>query len=372
MKKQIILTALAVSTLTTSAFAANNLSNASGLDFGMVNDHTINIGNNNTISDIVGRANYSVVIGNMVNVSANKEIAPDEPIDLSNFGTAYTGDGVVAIGDYSGVDTENGTALGFQSNTIGRNSVAVGAFSQAAGDNVHATDPKYAGSDNVRGVFSIGNDHGAVNLYYNGADAYRPEYASNFTRQLQSVAAGGISAESTDAVNGSQLYYTNNRVTNNENHIAAAEAQITELSNKIDTIEPTVLGKANSYTDMQLGKVGSKAAALASLHPLAFDKHKKLQLAVGVGTYKGTKSAAMAAFYQPNEDTLVSLGTTVGGGDTMANLSATFKVGNGKKDVAQLSSDEKDKKIESLTNRLLEVESQYKDLAKEVQELKNK
>ena len=123
---------------------------------------------------------------------------------------------------------------------------------------------------------------------------------------------------------------------------------------------------------MQLGKVGSKAAALASLHPLAFDKHKKLQLAVGVGTYKGTKSAAMAAFYQPNEDTLVSLGTTVGGGDAMANLSATFKVGNGKKDVAQLTSDEKDKKIEALTNRLLEVESQYKDLAKEVQELKNK
>lgn len=370
MKKQLILTALAVSTLVTSTFAAdNNLSNISGVTFGMVNDHTISIGNYNGISDTYDKVNHSVIIGNMVNVYAGKEVAADAPIDLSNINTNYSGNGIVAIGDYSSVDTEHGTALGFQTSVTGGNSVAVGAFSHASGYGVHETDSKYAGTDNVHGVFSIGNDHGAVDLHYTGA--YRPDYANNFTRQLQSVAAGKISADSTDAVNGSQLYYINNRVENNENHIAAAEAQITELSNKIDTIEPTVLGKANSYTDMQLGKVGSKAAALASLHPLAFDKHKKLQVAVGVGTYKGTKSTAMAAFYQPNENTLVSLGTTVGGGDAMANLSATFKVGNGKKDLSQLTSDEKDKKIEELSNRLVEVESQYKDLAKEVQNLKS-
>ena len=81
-----------------------------------------------------------------------------------------------------------------------------------------------------------------------------------------------------------------------------------------------------------INKVGAGAAALAALHPEAYDPNDKVSFAVGYGHYKGENAGALGAFFKPNEDTTVSLASTVGNGEPMVNMGVSFKLGNkGKK-----------------------------------------
>lgn len=75
-----------------------------------------------------------------------------------------------------------------------------------------------------------------------------------------------------------------------------------------------------------IADVGAHSAALAALHPLDFDPDNKLNLSVGYGNYKGSNSAALGAFYRPNEEVMFSVGATVGGNDTMVNAGITFQL----------------------------------------------
>ena len=125
---------------------------------------------------------------------------------------------------------------------------------------------------------------------------------------ITGVAAGDISATSTDAVNGSQLFATNQQVAQNAQ-------SINKLSNRIN-------------------KVGAGAAALAALHPLDFDPDAKWDFAAGYGNYNGENAAAIGAYYRPNEDTMFSVGGTFGNGENMVNAGVSFKLGSGSSHVS--------------------------------------
>ena len=73
--------------------------------------------------------------------------------------------------------------------------------------------------------------------------------------------------------------------------------------------------------------VAAGAAALAALHPGTYDPDDKLSFAVGYGHYRDANAGALGAFYKPNEDTLVSVGGTVGNGNSMMNIGLSFKLG---------------------------------------------
>ena len=118
------------------------------------------------------------------------------------------------------------------------------------------------------------------------------------------VAAGDISEKSTDAVNGSQLFATNQQVAQNAQSIS-------KLGNRIN-------------------KVGAGAAALAALHPLDFDPDDKWDFAAGYGNYNGENAAAIGAYYRPNEDTMFSVGGSFGNGENMVNAGVSLKLGQGK------------------------------------------
>ena len=118
--------------------------------------------------------------------------------------------------------------------------------------------------------------------------------------KIVNVHKGDISPTSTDAVNGSQLYQTNQAVNNIGN-------AVTRLGDRVD-------------------HVGAGAAALAALHPLDFDPDSKLDFSAGYGTYRGADAVAVGAFYRPNEDTLFSIGGSMGGGENMVNAGVTFKL----------------------------------------------
>lgn len=122
-------------------------------------------------------------------------------------------------------------------------------------------------------------------------------------KQVTNVAAGDISADSTHAVNGSQLFATNQQVAQNAQSIS-------KLGNRIN-------------------KVGAGAAALAALHPLDFDPDDKWDFAAGYGNYNGENAAAIGAYYRPNEDTMFSVGGSFGNGENMVNAGVSLKLGQG-------------------------------------------
>jgi len=122
-------------------------------------------------------------------------------------------------------------------------------------------------------------------------------------KRITNVAAGDISANSTDAVNGGQLWKTNQTI----NNIGGA---VNELGDRMD-------------------RVGAGAAALAALHPLDFDPDDKWDVAAGYGNYKDAHAVAVGAFYRPNEDTMFSVGGSFGGGENMVNAGVSVKLGQG-------------------------------------------
>ena len=146
-------------------------------------------------------------------------------------------------------------------------------------------------------------------------------------QKVTGVAAGEISSTSTDAVNGSQLFKTNQ--------------QVSKLGNRIN-------------------KVGAGAAALAALHPLDFDPDDKWDFAAGYGNYNGENAAAIGAYYRPNEDTMFSVGGSFGNGENMVNAGVSLKLGQGNHvstSKVAMAKEIKDlrKELEGLKSALLDV-----------------
>ena len=122
-------------------------------------------------------------------------------------------------------------------------------------------------------------------------------------KKITNVAAGDISANSTDAVNGGQLWKTNQTINN--------------------------IGGAVNELGTRVNRVGAGVAALAALHPLDFDPDDKWDVAAGYGNYKDAHAVSVGAFYRPNEDTMFSVGGSFGGGENMVNAGVSVKLGQG-------------------------------------------
>ena len=153
-------------------------------------------------------------------------------------------------------------------------------------------------------------------------------------QKVTGVAAGEISSTSTDAINGSQLFATNQQVAQNAQ-------SINKLGNRIN-------------------KVGAGAAALAALHPLDFDPDDKWDFAAGYGNYNGENAAAIGAYYRPNEDTMFSVGGSFGNGENMVNAGVSLKLGQGNHvstSKVAMAKEIKDlrKELEGLKSALLDV-----------------
>jgi len=82
-----------------------------------------------------------------------------------------------------------------------------------------------------------------------------------------------------------------------------------------------------SKIDKRVNKSVAGAAALAALHPLDFDPDAKWDFAAGYGHYRSGNAAALGAFYRPNEDVQLSVGSTVGSDETVFNAGLSVKVG---------------------------------------------
>ena len=89
------------------------------------------------------------------------------------------------------------------------------------------------------------------------------------------------------------------------------------------------LGNQINKLDNRVDRVGAGAAALAALHPLDFDPTSRWEFSAGIGNYRGANAVAVGAFYRPNYNTMVSIGSSYGGGENMVNAGVTWRIGEG-------------------------------------------
>ena len=175
-----------------------------------------------------------------------------------------------------------------------------------------------------------------------GDNTYVSKDGLNANNQtITNVKDGKIEEGSKDAVNGGQLYATNQLVKENASNISLLGNSINKLDNRVD-------------------KVGAGAAALAALHPLDFDPEDKWDFAAGYGNYSGASAVALGAYYRPNEDTMFSVGGSFGNGENMVNAGVSLKLG--KSSHAPASKAAMEKKISALSQEVEELKAAIADL----------
>lgn len=141
------------------------------------------------------------------------------------------------------------------------------------------------------------------------------------------VTGNTVAKETRTASDG---FVTKTSSTAGEN-ILALDKQVEANTNSINNINQTVnnMGGQINKLGTRINKVGAGAAALAALHPQDFDPDDKWDVAAGYGNYKDANAAAVGAFYHPNEDTMISVGGSFGGGENMVNAGVSVKLGQG-------------------------------------------
>ena len=257
-------------TIAIGAFAGSNAKGnknvwlGAGQAGGSTGNNTVLIGSNSTVD---GNFNYGI-----------------------GHNAVLKGESNAVVGAYNHVTANNTYVLGDHVTTTLDNAVVLGSHSTAeSADLVSTPSYTYAG--------------GTVNFAGTAPVSTVSVGATGLERTITHVAAGRVSADSTDAINGSQLY--------------GANQQIDNLYNKISNI-----GK-------EANKGDARAAALAALHPMQFDPDNRVQVMGGIGHYKDANALALGVGYYPKENLLLTAGATVND-HIMANLGVSYKFGENK------------------------------------------
>ena len=280
-------------------------------------------------ADATANGNHANAIGSSATATGDHAQAFGAGAQATGVRTNVFGSDAAATADYS-------IAIGNKANASTANSIALGADSttRSATSVTNATIARH-----TFGGFAGTSPVGSVSVGKAGQE-----------RQIHNVAAGKISADSTDAVNGSQLYSVANDLQTQINNSTPGQINnnITNLNNRVGNVEKRV------------NKVGAGSAALAALHPLDFNPDDKWTIAAGYGHYHNANSAALGAFYRPNEDTMFSVGGTVGTGESQLNAGVSIRLG--KRSPESRSRVAMGREIAELNARLQDMENKYNNL----------
>lgn len=112
----------------------------------------------------------------------------------------------------------------------------------------------------------------------------------------------------------------------NVGQVRAADEQLAEGIEQ-NTRNIGQLSRDVDKLDSRIDRVGAGAAALAALHPGAYDPNDKVDFSAGLGSYRGAGAAAVGMYYHPDDRTILSMGIAMGGGENMVNAGITWKMG---------------------------------------------
>ncbi len=323
---------------------------------------TTQIGNGTTVKsvmDVNGIANtastgtitnYAVTITNTGVASVTNQVSDNKVLVDTNQVKSAFGDTIYTTWDADGITniTGNNTVISDNGGTTFANEDAKTPFAEG-GKTGTRVNTKITGNKVETGKVLTDFAEVANNLDVKGSTTtgtLRVEKDGYVGGDLN--VAGNIethdavlSADSRQVVTGRQLYQTNERVDRLDNRIK---------------------------------KVGANAAALAALRPGDFNPDDKFSIAAGFGSYRNANAAALGLFYRPNENVLLSLGTSFGDGENMVNAGVSVKFGRGKsmaerrKEMADEVSSMRDE-MRSQDERIAELEEMLKKQSELIEKL---
>ena len=260
--------------------------------------------------DTQATGNSSIAFGNTTKALAAEAIAIGHSANAAEGNTVALGvsatsakAGAVTLGAYTKADAVKALALGYESHAVNENDVALGGGSLTEAH--HSGDYTLNGNYTAAGTWSYGT------VSVGKVDATTP--ANNFTRQIQNVSAGVISATSTDAINGSQLYATNSYLLNLGNNVKNALGGETAIDN------------AGNLTLNNLGGTGK-----ANVHDALEAMNNKIdQLGGGSSSHFYSVQTASNARGNYNNDGATGLDALAAGADAQAAGDFAVAVGTG-------------------------------------------
>jgi len=270
------------------------------------------------------KGNFTLGIGHYTNINANKGLAigsyntlSDKATESGVFGqgqyekTAIDASGSYSIGNYNHISGNNTFVMGNNVTTSLENAVILGN---------NSTDGDVVGTSSY--TFNNGK---TVNYAGTTPISTVSVGAKDKERTITNVAAGRVSATSTDAINGSQLYGAHQMI---------------------------------DYVENESNKGDARAAALAALHPMAYDPDNRIQYMAGYGHYKNANALALGVGYYHRDNLLLTTGVTLNS-HIMANVGVTYKPGK-----SQVTSHS-----QNLESRVQALETQNKELQETVHQL---
>nr|WP_269199454.1 YadA-like family protein [Gallibacterium anatis] len=335
--------------------------------------------------------------GSQVTVVGNGAVAEGK-ISVGVGTRSYTtGKADTAVGTYSVVTEDSAVALGAYARADHKNSVALGNSSitedvkATASTTINGKEYTFAGGDQsqVVGTVSIGGKgvvgytdttnegHWNDPAHYTNANG-RTDMDNAIYRTITNVAAGRINADSTDAINGSQLYAVmgateenrkliennainlaqtdhriNRRIDSVEEESRAGDAmnrKLIENNRKLIENNTIKLAQTDHRINRRIDSVEEESragdamnAALAALKPLQYDPNEKFQVMAGTGRFKDKQGFALGVAHHINENLLLNAGAAYSGSKyKIWNAGITYRFGssNQKAPVIKVSNDE--------------------------------
>ena len=314
--------------------STNNLSIGVGNTGDKVKNTTV-IGTENNITNSTG----TLVLGDKRTVTNASHAVI---MGSSDNGTTMNVDDAVAVGHNTDVSVAGGAAIASEAKAgVDKGEVGYDPSTKAASTETNAT------WKSTRAAVSVGDvDNGVTRQITSVAagskdtDAVNVAQLKQLQNQVNSVGSTTVSAGNhikVDATtNGNVKDYKvsladdiTNQINNNTTNITNIQGDVNNIKQDVTNIQNNItnIGQNISRFDRKINRGVAGAAALAALHPLDFDPDAKWDFAAGYGHFHDGNAAALGAFYRPNEDVQLSVGSTVGNGETVVNAGLSVKVG---------------------------------------------
>lgn len=270
------------------------------------------------------KGNFTLGIGHYTNINANKGLA------IGSFNTLTsnaTESGVFGQGQYgkNAIDASGSYSIGNYNHISGNNTFVMGNNVTTSLENAVILGNDSTDGDVVGTSSYTFNNGKTVNYAGTTPISTVSVGAKDKERTITNVAAGRVSATSTDAINGSQLYGAHQMI---------------------------------DYVENESNKGDARAAALAALHPMAYDPDNRVQYMAGYGHYKNANALALGVGYYHRDNLLLTTGVTLNS-HIMANVGVTYKPGK-----SQVTSHS-----QNLESRVQALETQNKELQETVHQL---
>ena len=270
------------------------------------------------------KGNFTLGIGHYTNINANKGLA------IGSFNTLTsnaTESGVFGQGQYgkNAIDASGSYSIGNYNHISGNNTFVMGNNVTTSLENAVILGNDSTDGDVVGTSSYTFNNGKTVNYAGTTPISTVSVGAKDKERTITNVAAGRVSATSTDAINGSQLYGAHQVI---------------------------------DYVENESNKGDARAAALAALHPMAYDPDNRVQYMAGYGHYKNANALALGVGYYHRDNLLLTTGVTLNS-HIMANVGVTYKPGK-----SQVTSHS-----QNLESRVQALETQNKELQETVHQL---